>query len=315
MLRECYERTFDEDVQPSTSDCPDCGGRVTTTTHETVCDDCGLVLDDEPIDHGPEWRSFADDQTNPRRTGAPLTATRHDRGLSTEIGTGQDANGNRLSREKERQLNRLRREHSRATIGSKRNRNRAAGNTEIGRICGALGLENGFREQACQLFRTAQDAGLLPGRSIEAVATACVYATCRCNGLPRTLGEFEPLARVRRDRIEHAYSVLNRELGLPAEPMRPEAYLPRLASAVGLSDEARQRAREYVAVAHDAGLVSGRKPIGIAAACLYAAAEERCEAVTQVDLADAADISPITLRSRWRELCAAREDAHSSDAT
>jgi len=42
-----------------------------------------LVIDEQRIDHGPEWRAYDDEECE--QTGAPLTAARHDRGLSTEI--------------------------------------------------------------------------------------------------------------------------------------------------------------------------------------------------------------------------------------
>ena len=101
---DIYETTFDEDVQQetTTNQCPECDGRVTTNVSETVCEDCGLVIDEQRIDHGPEWRSFDKDQRE--RTGAPLTVARHDRGLSTEIGRWTDANGNTLPGRKRRQL-------------------------------------------------------------------------------------------------------------------------------------------------------------------------------------------------------------------
>jgi len=50
--------------------------------------------------------------------GAPLTAARHDRGLSTEIGRGKDANGNNLWAKHQR-LSRMRREQSRGRFQSK----------------------------------------------------------------------------------------------------------------------------------------------------------------------------------------------------
>src|SRR6056297_2694446 len=76
--REATETPVDE--------CPECGGRTRVDAAERVCIDCGLVVDADRIDHGPAWRSFDDDDANPKRTGAPLTSSRHDRGLSTEIG-------------------------------------------------------------------------------------------------------------------------------------------------------------------------------------------------------------------------------------
>lgn len=46
-LREIYETAFDEDVQPdsSASSCPKCNGRVTTNVVETMCEDCGYLVE------------------------------------------------------------------------------------------------------------------------------------------------------------------------------------------------------------------------------------------------------------------------------
>jgi transcription initiation factor TFIIB len=108
--RDIYESGFDEDVrtESSANQCPECDGRVTTNAVETVCEDCGLVIDEQRIDHGPERRAY--DEEECERTGAPLTAARHDRGLSTEIGRGTDAKGNEISGQKRRRLARMRRE-------------------------------------------------------------------------------------------------------------------------------------------------------------------------------------------------------------
>jgi transcription initiation factor TFIIB len=117
----------------TTQQCPECSGRVRAGETETVCEECGLVVDEHAIDPGPEWRSFADDETNPERTGAPLTRSRHDRGLSTKIG-----HSTRLKGRKRRRIARLRRQHKRTQIRSKAERNRVYGFTEIRRLVGAL---------------------------------------------------------------------------------------------------------------------------------------------------------------------------------
>lgn len=143
--------------------CPECDGTIRETDTEHVCADCGLVVTDAPIDHGPEWRTFSDDPDHaPERTGAPLTRSRHDRGLSTEIGYSA-----RLTGRKRRKFARLRRQHKRATIPSKADYNRIYGFTEIRRLIGTFGIGTGLRDQACTLFASAQTAGLLHGRTIE----------------------------------------------------------------------------------------------------------------------------------------------------
>jgi len=126
---------FDEDAQSATTTnrCPECDGRVTTSTAETICEDCGLVIDEQRIDPGPEWRSF--DTDNRKRTGAPLTVARHDRGLSTKIGKdGTDVNGNTPSGRKRRQFGRLRREQKRGKWQPKAERNLSHGLSEVRRL-------------------------------------------------------------------------------------------------------------------------------------------------------------------------------------
>ena len=70
--------------------CPQCRSTHLSkdyTRAELVCEECGLVIDDAFIDHGPEWRAFDSDQREKRaRVGAPMTYTIHDKGLSTMIG-------------------------------------------------------------------------------------------------------------------------------------------------------------------------------------------------------------------------------------
>jgi len=291
------ETTFDEDAQyATTSQCPECDGRVTTNTAETICEDCGLVIDEQRIDLGPEWRSFETDHR--KRTGAPLTVARHDRGLSTKIGQDStDANGNTLSGRKRRQLERLRREQKRGKWQSKAERNLSHGLSEVRRLTSALGLAESIRDQACQLFRSAQSADLLRGRSIEGMAAASVHGACRCNGLARTIDDVIAVAQVDRQRVRNCYRTLNAELGLPATPMTPSMFVPRLASELGVPDPVRRRAEAFAEAAADTPITTGASPSGFAGACIYKAAAECDYELTQAAVTDAADVSPVTLRT------------------
>jgi transcription initiation factor TFIIB len=300
--RDIYETTFDEDVQTETesNQCPECDGWVTTNAVETVCEDCGLVIDEQRIDHGPEWRGFDEDERE--RTGAPLTAARHDRGLSTEIGRGTDAKGNEISGQKRRRLARMRREQTRGRFQSKAERNLAHGLGEVRRLASALELSDSVRDQACQLFRSAQNEDLLRGRSIEAIAAASVYGACRCNGRAVILGELVDSARVELSRVRNAYKTLNTELGLSIPPRRPQSFIPRFASELDVAGTVRQRAFELAENAEGTTISNGCQPTGVAAACLYKAAREQGQFLTQTDLAEVAETTPVTIRTRWNEL-------------
>lgn len=293
-IRDIYETGFDEDVQTdsSTNRCPECDGHVTTNVKETVCEDCGLVIQEQRLDHGPEWR--ADDADERERTGAPLTAARHDRGLLTEIGHGTDAHGNELSGQKRRRLARMRREQTRGRWRSKAEQNLAHGLGEVQRLTSALDLSESLRDQACQLFRSAQNEDLLRGRSIEGIAAASVYGTCRCNGRSQLLDDIVAVAKVGESRVTNAYKTLNEELGLPAKPATPTMYIPRLASELDCPDRIRRRARALAEATEDAGVTTGVHPAGFAAACLYTAGQEAGRWVTQ---AEAANVTTTTIRN------------------
>ena len=277
--------------------CPECDGRLQTECDETVCAECGLVVAERRIDHGPEWRSFADDDTNAKRTGAPLTRSRHDRGLSTEIGRST-----RLKGRKRRQMARLRRQHNRARISSKRERNQVYGFTEIRHLCGALSLPNRVRDHACSLFKSAQNEDLLRGRSLEGFSAAAVYAACRVANVARTVKEVTEVARATTAEQQAAYDALNRELGLPVGPIDPIEYIPRFASELGLDADVERRARAFATEATERGIATGRNPSGVAAACLYTAARELSADLTQREAATVADVTPVTLRGTHTDL-------------
>ena len=314
---DIYDRRFDEDVQTPNNACPECDGLVTTNTSETVCEDCGLVIDETPVDHGPEWRTFeetiADDET-PQRTGAPLTPTQHDRGLATRIGHDDtDGQDNDLSASQRRRAYTLRREQGRTVRQSTAERNRMQGIYEIRRVTSRLELGEAIRDQACALFRTAQAADLLRGRSIEAVAAACVYAVCRCTERPVTMADIRPYARESATSLEAAYGALNEQLDLPTPPRRPREFVPRFVAELN-PPERRAIERRTIALAEQAtdhGHSIGQNPRGVAAGCLYQALQERDIVVTQAAVADIAGVTVVTVRRHWRavaDLCGSGAD-------
>ncbi len=278
--------------------CDECDGQIRSTETELVCEDCGLVVAETSIDRGPEWHS-GDEDSDRRRTGAPLDRSRHDRGLSTEIGFGT---GTEVSGPHQRQLVRMRRQHSRAQFSSKAERNKAYGFTEIRRLVSSLSLPTTVRDQSCTLFESAQQEDLLCGRSLEGFSAAAVYAICRVQSIARTMDEIVEQARADRGELKAAYDALNRELGLPVGPISPVEYLPRYTSRLGLEADIESRAREYATWLIESERLGGKNPSGVAAACLYRAAYDHGAEVTQTEVADLADVSRMTIRSTATEL-------------
>jgi len=307
------ERKTDEKVEheeTKTDVCPECGGGLVTDSErgETVCGECGLVVEEDEIDPGPEWRAFdAAEKDKKSRVGAPTTNMMHDKGLSTNIGwQDKDAYGNSLSSRQREKMQRLRTWNERFRTRDSKERNLKQALGEIDRMASALGLPENVRETASVIYRRALDENLLPGRSIEGVATASLYAAARQAGNPRSLDEIERVSRIDRMELTRTYRYVVRELNLEVQPADPESYVPRFVSDLELNEEVSRRARELVDSARKEGVLSGKSPVGIAAAAIYAAALLSNERVTQGEISEVADISEVTIRNRYKELLEAK---------
>ncbi|AUX10651.1 transcription initiation factor TFIIB [Halalkaliarchaeum desulfuricum] len=286
--------------------CPECAGPLVVREDdgETVCDDCGLVTREGALDSGPEWRAYdAAERDEKSRVGAPSTELLHDRGLSTTIGwDDRDANGRTLGSRKRRKLARLRLWDERFRTKDAHDRNLKHALGEIDRMASALGLPDPVRETACVTYRRALNDDLLPGRSIEGMATAALYAAARLDGVARSIDEVTAVSRVGGMEVKRTYRYLSRELELEVPPTHPAEYLGRFASDLDCTDETERRARELVDAATDRGVHSGKHPVGIAASALYAAATLTDEEVTQYEVSDVANVSEVTIRNRYREV-------------
>lgn len=285
--------------------CPECDGAVQNDGSDQYCTNCGLMISDRQIDTGPEWRAFDSKQRqNKSRVGSPTTNDIHDKGLSTVIGwDNKDANGTSLKQGKRQQMQRLRKWDQRYKVQDSQERNLKQALGEIQRICSEVNAPDYISEMASTIYRRALEDDLLPGRSIESVATASVFIAFRQADVPKTLNEVMEYSRVSRNRVTGAYSYIGRELGLEIEPPKVTQHIAPVTSELNLSDETAEQTREIIEEAMDKNLHSGKAPSGFVAAAAYAAAMiTQKDPITQNDAADAGDVCELTIRSRHREL-------------
>lgn len=287
--------------------CPECGSTKLINDHErgeVVCGACGLVIDDNIVDMGPEWRAFDHEQRDKRtRVGAPITYTIHDKGLSTMIDwRNKDIYGRDIPARNRAQWYRLRKWQRKIRISGATERNLAFALSELDRDSSRLGLPRSVRESASVVYRNAVENKLIRGRSIEGVVAASLYAACRRCKVPRTLDEIADVSRVSKKEVGRTYRFLTRELHIRLPPTSPIDYVPRFASELNLSGVVQSKAIEIINQAMENGLTSGRGPTGVAAAALYIASVILNERKTQRDVADIAGVTEVTIRNRYKEL-------------
>lgn len=287
--------------------CPECGSANLVhdyDTGETVCGDCGLVLHDQMMDKGPEWRAFTQEEKESRsRVGIPTSYSVHDKGLSTAIGrVDRDAFGRKLPLQTRLQMWRLRKWQIRSRVHSSVDRNLAQAMAELDRLSDKSYIPPSVKEKAAVIYRKALDKGLVRGRSIAAIAAASLYAACRDTNTPRTLREIAEASLVDKKDVARCYRLLLRELGVQMPIADPLTYISKIAERTGISGRTKGVAIQILSDAKRRRAAAGKDPMGLAAAALYLACLQNNEKKTQKDIAEAAGVTEVTVRNRYKSL-------------
>ena len=295
------------EISIATQECPECKSVDfinDMTRGELICSSCGIVLSDKLIDHGPEWRAFSSEERSKRsRVGSPMTYTVHDKGLSTVIDwRDRDAYGKKLSPRRKAQVYRLRKWQIRTRVHSSIDRNLAYAMSELDRLSSQINLPKGVKEASAILYRKAIEKKLIRGRSIEAMIAASVYAACRLRKVPRTLEDIAQQSRISKKELGRCYRLLLRELRIHIPIASPVDFIPKLGTKLNLSGETLRKAADIVKRARELGITAGKDPTGLAAAAIYIASMMEGERKTQREIAEAARVTEVTVRNRYKEI-------------
>jgi transcription initiation factor TFIIB len=264
------------DVIDFLTECPECGGSHLIDDYEhaeRICDSCGLVIEDNMIDPGADWSEYDnEDKVKKARTGAPLTLTKHDKGLSTEIGwDDRDSNGRTLSRQNRTKFYRLRKLHKISKTSSTREYNVVRALRDISTRASKMGLPRDVVETAAYVYRKAQHNNITRGRSIACISAASIYIACRQCHVPRTLDEVSKAFELRRRDVSRTYNCIVRMLKIQIPVASPENYLSRLCGQLYLNGKTQKIVKELLKDANDKGLITGRSPLAIVGAIIYIA--------------------------------------------
>ena len=281
-------------MSKATNVCSECGGSIISIEEkgETVCDQCGLIMDERLVDfsHSGKRAYTYQEKNNREQTGAPISILLPDMGLSTVIDKSKINNPD---------LKRAAKWNTRITW---QKRNLLIATTELKRISSNLNLPNHVKEDAMRFYIEAFKRKLLRGRSINAMVAACLYLASRRKNIPRTLQEILNEASVSAKDVRRSYSILVRELNVKTSSTDPLSLIPRYINELGLDAETERIAHNILKVYIENFSVSGKDPKGLCAGAIYLASKMRDKGFTQQNIAEIIGITEVTLRSRFKEL-------------
>ena len=279
---------------------------------ELICSNCGQVISNKVEQEGPEWRNFdllsssaSSSQSNNSRSrvGMSTSLARHDMGLSTIIGrTDRDASGQKIDAAMRSTMDRLRTWDYRTQIHSATDRNLRNAFFKLDILKDRLGLSNTVVEKSAYIYRKAQERGLVRGRTIPGVLAAAIYISCREMGISRTLKDIAAYSDVKFKEVAKSYRLLCIELDLKVPIIDPMKYIAKVANKANLSEKTKRQAAEIMNNVTKREISTGKNPMGLAASVLYMSSMKTGENITQGDLSDAAGVTEVTLRNRYKDL-------------
>ncbi|RRT75140.1 hypothetical protein B296_00014558 [Ensete ventricosum] len=222
--------------------CPDCKrGTEVVFDHsagDTVCSECGLVLEAHSIDETSEWRTFANESgdNDPVRVGGPTNPLLADGGLSTVISKPNGAQGEFLSSSLGRWQNRgsnperslilafktiatmadryplvsfssLLPQYALLPVRSTKDRLYCTNSIIVG-TRPTLGLVATIKDRANEIYKKVEDLKSVRGRNQDAILAACLYIACRQEDKPRTVKDISLATGVAEGTIKNSYKDL-----------------------------------------------------------------------------------------------------------
>ncbi|KAB5524893.1 hypothetical protein DKX38_022642 [Salix brachista] len=229
--------------------CPDCK-RLTEivfdhSAGDTICSECGLILEAHSVDETSEWRTFSNESSDhdPNRVGGPLNPLLADGGLSTTISKTSGGSNELFSGSLGKWQSR----------GANPDRNLIQAFKSISAMADRLGLVTTIKDRANEIYKKVEDQKPLKGRNQDAILAACLYIACRQENKARTVKEIcsvvtgatkKEIGRAKEFIVKH----LEVEMGQSMEmgTIHAADYLRRFCSNLGMTNQAVKAAHEAV---------------------------------------------------------------------
>jgi transcription initiation factor TFIIB len=270
---------------------------------EIVCSNCGTVVIDGIEEIGKEWINPKDHEADKSRIGMPFSLAVHDMNLSTIIGkTNKDSAGQLIDSGMQARMNRLRIWDSRTMYRDSSSRNFTTAFVLLGKLKDKLSLTPSIVEKTAYTYRKVQEDGLIRGRTIGAVLVACLYITCREQGVSRTIDELAEASNIRRKAIAKIYRDIVFHLERKIPQVNCFQCIDKIANKIELNEITTRHARDFMKKVLEQEFSAGKDPMGFAGAVLYVSLQMEGKTVRQIDIADAAGVTEVTIRNRAKEL-------------
>lgn len=265
---------------------------------EIICTDTGEVIDEERISLGPDWRAYTSEEWNKRAHANTLTNTVHDSGLITEIGSSTSKSLKETLKMKKLAI------LQRKLRVDRNERKLVETLTYLNNICNILGLPDNARETAAIILKKLFSVLQPRQNKLMILAIASVVLASRKHGIPVRVREITERFGVSEDEYWKLMSEIHMKIDLSGIKayVDPRKFLPQIIYNLHLSQNVYLLASKIIDKLKKNGLTEGKDPAGIAAAVVYISSIIMNEKKTQREVAQAANVTEVTIRNRYRDI-------------
>lgn len=276
---------------------------------------CGEQLQ-TPYNTGFEQRVFSDDnpgEISRLRSGPARTLRISDYGLSTTIQpekgiTVSDGRTRKATGSEYYRFTRLRYLQTRAKVQTAEERNLGRALNLIGRYAETENLPNPVAESAAFIYRKALKKKLVKGRSIEGMAGASLYIAARNHRNARGIPDLARLSSTQKTIFQGYIRFIMDELDL-RPPRTSVELVPGILRKImtahpdaRIAPELETQVLKIFRAIKQTQYAQGKSPKGLIAPVIYVASERTGSKLTQKEIAEAANVTEVTLRNRYKEI-------------
>ncbi len=121
-------------------------------------------------------------------------------------------------------------------------------------------------------------------------------------GSAKTLRDLIEITNVKRTMLTRSYRLLVLELDIKVPSIDPMKCIIKIANRAKLSEKIQRVAMSTMNDAINKEISAGKDPMGLAAAVIYLSCLTVGEATTQREIAVAAGVTEVTIRTRFKDL-------------
>ncbi len=173
---------------------------------------------------------------------------------------------------------------------------------EIFRQASLLDLEDDVMHEVQSMYEDVRRNGLTKYKQDDKVVTALIYVVCRKKMIPLTLHKICDILRIDYRSINKVYRYLVKRMAMHIPPTTPGEYLHKFSVEMRLSRTVMKKAERIIETVKRMGLISGKGPAGVAAACICLASDIESMGELPKEIAEISGVTQVTIRNRYKEL-------------